>query len=154
MNVLRPDQANPEVNGLNCAESTLWFDFSIINELTLVFNGLSFNFHPNFTFIKSPVTRFSDEQPFVKLHAAMHGILYLLLGLMAIFALAASTTPSCSTSKSCPKEHPCCSEGTCSTGTYCLGGCDPLTWYSLNALLPRPWAKIEPSPGQISTTQL
>lgn len=69
----------------------------------------------------------------------MHWNLIFLTGLLVQFTQAASDfkAPSCSSSKLCPKEYPCCSQRTCGTGTYCLGGCDPLESFSLEACTPK-----------------
>lgn len=69
----------------------------------------------------------------------MHWAFIFLTGLLVQFTWAASESkaPSCSSGKLCPKEYPCCSQGTCGTGTYCLGGCDPLESYSLKACTPK-----------------
>ncbi|PYI02496.1 concanavalin A-like lectin/glucanase [Aspergillus sclerotiicarbonarius CBS 121057] len=62
----------------------------------------------------------------------------LILSLLAWSVRASSATPSCSTTQLCPKDYPCCFEGSCGTGTYCLGGCDPLMSYSPGACTPKP----------------
>ncbi|KAI9930664.1 hypothetical protein ASPWEDRAFT_171288 [Aspergillus wentii DTO 134E9] len=62
--------------------------------------------------------------------------------LFLAFAAAVSATTSCSTSQQCPEEAPCCSQyGQCGTGTYCLGGCDPLSSFSLDSCAPAPICK-------------
>ncbi|RAK80238.1 uncharacterized protein BO72DRAFT_423599 [Aspergillus fijiensis CBS 313.89] len=62
-----------------------------------------------------------------------------LLTLAAVPGWATTASPpSCSVTQLCPKEYPCCIGGTCGTGTYCLGGCEPLLSYSLDACTPKP----------------
>ncbi|VUC34509.1 unnamed protein product [Clonostachys rosea] len=61
-----------------------------------------------------------------------------LLG--ASSALAAAT--KCGVGNKCPKDTPCCSQyGECGIGAYCLGGCDPLTSFSLDSCVPAPTCK-------------
>lgn len=86
----------------------------------------------------------------------------LLLAYLAARSAAADdfTPPSCSLDKQCPEEYPCCSGmssfgsshvqllmlsvyGQCGTGAYCLGGCDPLMSYSLDACAPMPVCKSQ-----------
>lgn len=67
----------------------------------------------------------------------MRGSFFVLFGLIAGSVFANSAAPSCSNSQLCPKKYPCCAEGICGTGTYCLGGCDPLMSCSLNACTPK-----------------
>ncbi|CAD6506430.1 BgTH12-07356 [Blumeria graminis f. sp. triticale] len=60
-----------------------------------------------------------------------------------ILAILASTstvlTQSCSESSHCPESAPCCSQyGQCGVGAYCLGGCDPISSFSLNSCTPAP----------------
>ncbi|GIJ99245.1 putative glycosidase crf2 [Aspergillus viridinutans] len=63
----------------------------------------------------------------------------LLATLAATTVSAASDPPSCSQDSHCPEEWPCCSlYGQCGTGAYCLGGCDPLTSFSLDSCTPEP----------------
>ncbi|PWY80000.1 cell wall glucanase [Aspergillus eucalypticola CBS 122712] len=63
----------------------------------------------------------------------------LLASLAATSVWAASSPPSCSTSSQCPEEYPCCSQyGQCGTGAYCLGGCDPISSYSLDSCVGEP----------------
>ncbi|KAH8423247.1 putative cell wall glucanase (Utr2) [Aspergillus melleus] len=65
-----------------------------------------------------------------------------LLASLAATAFAASDPPKCSSDSHCPEEYPCCSQyGECGTGAYCLGGCDPLTSYSLDSCVPQPVCK-------------
>ncbi|KAI9692345.1 MAG: hypothetical protein M1822_006576 [Bathelium mastoideum] len=52
-------------------------------------------------------------------------------------AYAAANT--CGPNNLCPQSTPCCSEyGQCGVGAYCLGGCDPLSSYSLDSCVPAP----------------
>ncbi|RAL00610.1 putative cell wall glucanase (Utr2) [Aspergillus ibericus CBS 121593] len=61
----------------------------------------------------------------------------LLASLAATSVWAAA--PTCSTSSQCPEEYPCCSQyGECGTGAYCLGGCDPLSSFSLDSCTGEP----------------
>ncbi|KAG8955243.1 hypothetical protein FRC03_011244, partial [Tulasnella sp. 419] len=70
-------------------------------------------------------------------------LLWELAGILALMKNAgvmASTT--CSADKHCPKSAPCCSEfGFCGTGTFCLGGCNPLHSFALDSCTPSPICK-------------
>jgi len=45
----------------------------------------------------------------------------------------------CNITNTCPTSAPCCSEfGFCGTGTFCLGGCDPLASNTLQSCMPNP----------------
>ncbi|KAI9730682.1 MAG: hypothetical protein M1834_005650 [Cirrosporium novae-zelandiae] len=58
--------------------------------------------------------------------------------LVALSARAVLAT-DCDTDNQCPESAPCCSQyGECGVGAYCLGGCDPLSSYSLDACVPEP----------------
>ncbi|KAI1326674.1 carbohydrate-binding module family 18 [Xylariaceae sp. FL0255] len=63
--------------------------------------------------------------------------------ILAALALAGSaiadTQSTCNPSSKCPESTPCCSQyGECGVGAYCLGGCDPLSSFSLDACMPAP----------------
>ncbi|POS83523.1 hypothetical protein EPUL_005692 [Erysiphe pulchra] len=46
---------------------------------------------------------------------------------------------SCSQSNQCPQSTPCCSQyGECGVGAFCLGGCDPISSFSLESCTPAP----------------
>ncbi|CAI6093237.1 hypothetical protein V2G26_017806 [Clonostachys chloroleuca] len=61
-----------------------------------------------------------------------------LLGASSALAAAAK----CGVGNKCPKDTPCCSQyGECGIGAYCLGGCDPLTSFSLDSCVPAPTCK-------------
>lgn len=63
----------------------------------------------------------------------------ILLGAIAAPALAQQ---KCGGGTLCPEDTPCCSlYGQCGTGAYCLGGCDPINSFSLNACAPMPMCK-------------
>ncbi|RDL36583.1 Concanavalin A-like lectin [Venustampulla echinocandica] len=64
--------------------------------------------------------------------------------IIAVALAAASTViaQNCGLKSKCPKATPCCSQyGACGTGAYCLGGCDPLSSFSLDACVPAPVCK-------------
>ncbi|KAH8601278.1 concanavalin A-like lectin/glucanase domain-containing protein [Bisporella sp. PMI_857] len=66
--------------------------------------------------------------------------------LIAVLATAttvfAADAVTCSESKKCGEATPCCSQyGQCGVGAYCLGGCDPLSSFSLNSCVPEPVCK-------------
>ncbi|OJK03119.1 hypothetical protein ASPACDRAFT_58069 [Aspergillus aculeatus ATCC 16872] len=68
----------------------------------------------------------------------MHIVSSLFLASLAATSALASA-PTCSTSSQCPEEYPCCSQyGECGTGAYCLGGCDPISSYSLDSCVSEP----------------
>ncbi|KAL6253078.1 putative glycosidase CRH2 [Rhinocladiella similis] len=59
--------------------------------------------------------------------------------LAASLAPAAYAAVSCGGGKQCPQDTPCCSQyGQCGVGAYCLGGCDPVNSFSLEACVPAP----------------
>ncbi|KAE8384084.1 concanavalin A-like lectin/glucanase domain-containing protein [Aspergillus alliaceus] len=64
----------------------------------------------------------------------------LLASLASTFAWA--DTIKCDANNKCPEKYPCCSQyGECGTGAYCLGGCDPLQSFSLDACVAEPVCK-------------
>lgn len=61
-------------------------------------------------------------------------LLVLLASVSSVLAQA-----SCSQDSQCPQDTPCCSQyGACGVGAYCLGGCDPLSSFSLDSCVPEP----------------
>lgn len=59
--------------------------------------------------------------------------------LLAAAAVPAFAGAKCGGGTQCPQDTPCCSQyGECGTGAYCLGGCDPINSFSLNACTPMP----------------
>ncbi|WVQ64265.1 uncharacterized protein L199_002427 [Kwoniella botswanensis] len=49
------------------------------------------------------------------------------------------TAQNCNSTVSCPSTAPCCSEyGFCGTGSYCLGGCEPLYSFQSTSCRPNP----------------
>ncbi|KPI37520.1 putative glycosidase crf2 [Cyphellophora attinorum] len=63
----------------------------------------------------------------------------LLVALAAPTVFAQDADIKCSSGSPCPKDKPCCSQyGSCGVGAYCLGGCDPVSSFSLNACVPMP----------------
>ncbi|KAA8647302.1 hypothetical protein EYZ11_009799 [Aspergillus tanneri] len=67
-----------------------------------------------------------------------------LLATLAATSVWAADPPKCGAGSKCPKEYPCCSQyGECGTGAYCLGGCDPLTSFSLDSCAPEPVCKSQ-----------
>ena len=61
--------------------------------------------------------------------------------LAATFSLssAASSIPTCDPNNHCPEDTPCCSQyGQCGVGAYCLGGCDPMSSFSLESCMAAP----------------
>ncbi|KAI0148430.1 hypothetical protein GGR57DRAFT_505221 [Xylariaceae sp. FL1272] len=62
------------------------------------------------------------------------------LATLAMFGSAiAASSAKCTASNKCPESSPCCSQyGECGVGAYCLGGCDPLSSFSLDACMPAP----------------
>lgn len=66
----------------------------------------------------------------------MAGRVWLLLAFLAPAVFAATT---CGGGTQCPEDTPCCSQyGQCGVGAYCLGGCDPVNSFSLDACVPAP----------------
>jgi len=62
----------------------------------------------------------------------------LLLAQTAIFVVAQGGT-TCNSTNLCPSTAPCCSDyGFCGSGTFCLGGCNPLASNSIQACMPNP----------------
>jgi len=69
----------------------------------------------------------------------MHQLLRLLPLLAWIAAAAAQGGQVCNATKLCPATAPCCSEyGFCGTGDFCLGGCNPISSFSLDSCMPEP----------------
>ncbi|PLN86245.1 concanavalin A-like lectin/glucanase domain-containing protein [Aspergillus taichungensis] len=65
----------------------------------------------------------------------------LLLAAVAT-SVWAGDAPKCNSDKQCPEKFPCCSQyGECGTGGYCLGGCDPLSSFSVDSCTPEPVCK-------------
>lgn len=65
----------------------------------------------------------------------------LLLSLTAS-SVYAQDEIKCSSGNQCPEDKPCCSQyGSCGVGAYCLGGCDPVSSFSLDACVPMPVCK-------------
>ncbi|KAI5306391.1 putative glycosidase crf2 [Ascosphaera pollenicola] len=63
----------------------------------------------------------------------------LVTVLAALLPAALADNIKCHTNSHCPEEFSCCSQyGECGTGAYCLGGCDPLSSFSLNSCVPAP----------------
>ncbi|KAI1003496.1 putative glycosidase [Podosphaera aphanis] len=62
---------------------------------------------------------------------------FTLLIVLATISTVFAT--SCTESSHCPESAPCCSQyGMCGVGAYCLGGCDPLSSFSLDSCMPAP----------------
>ncbi|KAI5457600.1 concanavalin A-like lectin/glucanase domain-containing protein [Mariannaea sp. PMI_226] len=62
----------------------------------------------------------------------------LLTALLSAGSVLGAGT-QCSPDSKCPKDSPCCSTyGECGVGAYCLGGCDPMSSFSLDACVPGP----------------
>ncbi|ORX35156.1 putative cell wall organization and biogenesis-related protein [Kockovaella imperatae] len=62
----------------------------------------------------------------------------VLLGLSAIVPLTLAQT-YCNATSLCPESAPCCSEyGYCGSGTFCLGGCEPMHSFSPTSCRPNP----------------
>jgi len=69
---------------------------------------------------------------------------YLIAGVAALLSSTAysSDIPTCGPSSKCPESAPCCSAyGQCGVGAYCLGGCDPVSSFSLKSCVPNPQCK-------------
>lgn len=59
--------------------------------------------------------------------------------LLASLLASTSWAQTCDNSNQCPEDKPCCSQyGECGTGAYCLGGCDPLSSFSLDSCVAEP----------------
>ncbi|KAG7095355.1 hypothetical protein E1B28_006114 [Marasmius oreades] len=70
----------------------------------------------------------------------MHSSLVVVL-FSSLFVATVSGT-QCNITNPCPKSAPCCSEfGFCGTDDFCLGGCNPLTSFSLTSCKPNPVCK-------------
>ncbi|KAJ9256883.1 CAZyme family GH16 [Paecilomyces variotii] len=68
----------------------------------------------------------------------------VLTTVIALFIIRAvvSTALTCGGGTKCPMDTPCCSQyGECGTGSYCLGGCDPINSNTLNSCAPEPICK-------------
>jgi len=64
---------------------------------------------------------------------------FLTASLLLAVAAAPAIAQSCGGGSLCPEDSPCCSQyGDCGTGAYCLGGCDPINSFSLDACVPMP----------------
>jgi len=60
----------------------------------------------------------------------------ILSGILPVLGQGGVT---CNATSACPSSTPCCSEfGFCGTGTFCLGGCNPLWSHSPTACEPEP----------------
>ncbi|KAI6248921.1 putative glycosidase crf2 [Erysiphe necator] len=60
-------------------------------------------------------------------------ILAIIHGISSVLSI------SCSHSNQCPQSTPCCSQyGECGVGAFCLGGCDPISSFSLESCTPAP----------------
>ncbi|RKF78990.1 putative glycosidase crf2 [Golovinomyces cichoracearum] len=77
---------------------------------------------------------------------------------VTLVTLAVSLTTvlglSCSQNKHCPESTPCCSQyGECGVGAFCLGGCDPVSSFSLESCMPAPVCenKIHKFDSKLST---
>lgn len=70
----------------------------------------------------------------------MKSSIFAIAAAVGLASLASAETPlSCSLDKHCPDSVPCCSQyGQCGVGAYCLGGCDPLSSFSLESCVPAP----------------
>ncbi|KAG9783052.1 glycoside hydrolase family 16 protein, partial [Aureobasidium melanogenum] len=72
----------------------------------------------------------------------MHTMAGRVLHSIAFLAALAPTVWSattCGGGKLCPQDTPCCSQyGECGVGAYCLGGCDPVNSFSIDACVPAP----------------
>ncbi|KAI6029648.1 glycoside hydrolase family 16 protein [Pisolithus microcarpus] len=72
--------------------------------------------------------------------------MYILSLLSIVISLAAILPPvlgtrgaTCNATTPCSSDYPCCSEyGFCGNGYYCLGGCDPISSYTLDSCKPSP----------------
>ncbi|EIW55012.1 glycoside hydrolase family 16 protein [Trametes versicolor FP-101664 SS1] len=54
-------------------------------------------------------------------------------------SLSAVSAQQCNATSLCPTANPCCSEfGFCGTGSFCLGGCNPLASNTLTSCSPEP----------------
>lgn len=70
----------------------------------------------------------------------MHSTLVAVL-LSSLFVASVIGT-QCNVTTPCPKSAPCCSEfGFCGSDEFCLGGCNPLTSFSLTSCKPNPVCK-------------
>jgi beta-glucanase (GH16 family) len=59
--------------------------------------------------------------------------------LAAFLATSVYAQQTCNSTSQCLADAPCCSEfGFCGSGSYCLGGCDPLSSYSISSCAPNP----------------
>ncbi|KAF9885724.1 hypothetical protein FE257_012609 [Aspergillus nanangensis] len=66
----------------------------------------------------------------------------VILATLAATSAWAASAPKCDADTKCPEKWPCCSQyGECGTGGYCLGGCDPLFSFSVDACAPEPACK-------------
>ncbi|KAK4937590.1 putative glycosidase CRH2 [Elasticomyces elasticus] len=69
----------------------------------------------------------------------MAGRVWQSIVLLAALAPAAFAATTCGDGSQCPESTPCCSQyGECGVGAYCLGGCDPVNSFSLDACVPAP----------------
>ncbi|KAJ7599047.1 glycoside hydrolase family 16 protein [Mycena floridula] len=69
----------------------------------------------------------------------LNSIAAIAFPLILTTSVAAQTLITCNFNNPCPYTSPCCSEyGYCGTGTFCLGGCNPMTSYLLSSCAPNP----------------